>query len=129
MRKALVATIILICLSSKTEAQNSFFIVGPGLATCGQFGEASAKDAQIEAFFYSWGQGWMSAANLLLSVTAGKSSSTNLAVISMEEQMLHIRTYCVENPSKYYEAAVIDLYDSMRKTQGLPSWITSFTRQ
>lgn len=129
MRNGLVAAMILACLCSTAKAEDAFSIAGPGLATCGQFGEESAKDVQIEAFFFSWGQGWMSAANLLLSATAGKSSTTDLAVISVEEQMLHIRAYCEENPFKYYEAAVIDLYDSMRRNQGLPGWIASFRRQ
>lgn len=129
MQKAFVAATILAFLCSTAEAGKAFSVTGPGLATCGQFGQESAKDVKIEAFFFSWGQGWMSAANLLVSVTAGQSSTTDLAAISIEEQMLHIRAYCEENPFKYYEAAVIDLYDSMRRTQGLPSWIASFKRQ
>ena len=129
MRKGVVAAMILACLCGTAYAEDAFSITGPGMATCGQFGEEYTRDVQIEAFFFSWGQGWMSAANLLLSATAGKSSTTDLAVISVEEQMLHIRAYCEENPFKYYQAAVIDLYDSMRRTQGLPGWIASFKRQ
>ena len=129
MRRAFVAAILFAFLSSAAEAEKTFTITGPGLATCDQFGAESAKDLKIEAFFFSWGQGWMSAVNLLVSVTAGQTSTTDLAAVSVEEQMLHIRAYCEENPFKYYEAAVIDLYDSMRRTQGLPSWIASFQRQ
>jgi hypothetical protein len=33
--------------------------------------------------------------------------------------MRYIRAYCEENSLKYYENAVIDLYDSMRRAQGL----------
>jgi len=129
MRKALVATIILMFLSSKAEAEEAFFITGPGVTTCGRFNEEYAKDWEIEMFFFSWGQGWMSSANLALSVTAGRPSATDLGATSMTEQMRYVRAYCDENPLKFYESAIIDLYDSMRKTQGLPSWIASFTRE
>jgi len=129
VRNGFVAAMILACLWSTANADEAFSITGPGLATCGQFGQESARDVKIEAFFFSWGQGWMSAANLFLSATAGKSSTTDLSAISLEEQMLHIRSYCEENPFKYYSAAVIDLYDSMRRSQGLPNWIASFKRQ
>jgi hypothetical protein len=119
----LVATTIFICLCSMAQADNAFLAAGPGLATCNRFSKETAKDSQIEKFFFSWAQGWMSAANLMLSVN--KSSVTDLNAMSLDGQMLHIRAYCQENPSKYYESAIIDLYDSMRRTQGLPSWITS----
>ena len=125
MRKAIVAAILVICLCKTTNADNTFTVAGAGLATCERFSSETGKATQTEKLFFSWAQGWMSAANMMLAVTAGKSSTANLAAISIDEQMLHIRAYCQENPFKYYEAAVIDLYDSMRTTQGLPSWITS----
>ncbi len=71
----------------------------------------------------------MSAANLALSVTAGKPSATDLGAMSMKEEMLSVRVYCEENPLKYYENAVIDLYDSMRRAQGLQGWIATLTGQ
>ncbi len=129
MRKAIASAIVLVCLASAAEAEETFFITGPGRATCGRFGEEYAKDWEIETFFFSWGQGWMSSANLTLSVTAGRPSTTNLAAMSMTEQMLYVRAYCEENPHKYYESAVIDLYDSMRRAQGLRSWIATLTGQ
>ena len=127
MRKAIVAATIAICLCSTTRADNAFIITGPGLATCDRFREETAKDSQVEKFFFSWGQGWMSAANLMLSVN--KSSTTDLAAMSIDEQMLHIRAYCQENPFKYYQSAVIDLYDGMRRNQGLPGWLSSLSPQ
>ena len=129
MRKAIAAAIVLVCLASAAEAEEAFLITGPGAATCGRFKEESAKNWEIEAFFFSWGQGWMSAANLALSVTAGKPSATYLGAMSMTEQMLSVRVYCEENPLKYYENAVIDLYDSMRRVQGLRSWIATLKGQ
>ncbi len=71
----------------------------------------------------------MSSANLTLSVTAGRPSTTDLGAMSMTEQMLYVWAYCEDNPLKYYEAAVIDLYDSMRRAQGLRSWIVTLTGQ
>ncbi len=71
----------------------------------------------------------MSAANLALSVTAGKPSATYLSAMSMTEQMRYIRAYCEENSLKYYENAVIDLYDSMRRAQGSQGWIATLTGQ
>ena len=129
MRKAIASAIVLVCLASAAEAEETFFITGPGVATCGRFGEEYAKDWEIEAFFFSWGQGWLSAANLTLSVTAGRPSTTDLGAMSMTEQMLSVRVYCEENPLKYYESAIIDLYDSMRRAQGLRSWISTLTGQ
>jgi hypothetical protein len=38
--------------------------------------------------------------------------------------MRYIRAYCEENSLKYYENAVIDLYDSMRRAQGSRSRLT-----
>jgi hypothetical protein len=129
MRKVIATAIILVCLANTAEAEEAFFITGPGVATCGRFNEEYAKNWEIEAFFYSWGQGWMSAANLALSVTAGKPSATDLGAMSMKEEMLSVRVYCEENPLKYYENAVIDLYDSMRRAQGLQGWIATLTGQ
>ncbi len=129
MRKAIAAAIVLVCLASAAKAEEPFFITGPGAATCGRFHEEYAKDWEIEAFFFSWGQGWMSAMNLALSVKAGRPSATYLGAISMEEQMLYVRVYCEENPLKSYENAFIDLYDSMRRAQGLRGWIAILTGQ
>ncbi len=129
MRKSIASAIVLICLASAAEAEETFFITGPGVATCGRFGEETAKDRQIETFFFSWGQGWMSAANLTLSVTAGRPSTTDLGAMSMTERMRYVRAYCEENPLKYYESAVIDLYDSMRRSQGLRNWIVTLAGQ
>jgi len=129
MRKAIASAVVLVCLASAAEAEEAFMITGPGVATCGRFGEEYAKDWEIETFFFSWGQGWMSAANLTLSVTAGRPSTTNLGAMSMTEQMRYVRAYCEENPLKYYEAAVLDLYDSMRRAQGLRGWIATLTGQ
>ena len=129
MRKAIASAIVLVCLASAAKAEEAFFITGPGVATCGRFGEEYAKDWEIETFFFSWGQGWMSAANLTLSVTAGRPAATDLGAMSMTEQMRYIRAYCEENSLKYYENAVIDLYDSMRRAQGLQGWIATLTGQ
>ena len=129
MLKAFVAALVLVCFCNAVEAKNAFSVAGPGLATCKQFGQQSAQNKQVEAFYFAWGQGWMSATNLLLTVRAGNSSATNLAAVSIDEQMLHISAYCDENPFKYYEAAVIDLYNSLRTSQGLPSWIANFKQQ
>ena len=129
MRKAIASAVVLVCLASAAEAEEAFFITGPGVATCGRFGEEYAKDWEIESFFFSWGQGWMSAANLSLSVTAGRPSATDLGATSMTEQMRYVRAYCEENPLKYYESAIIDLYDSMRRAQDLRSWISTLTGQ
>ena len=129
MRKAIASAVVLVCLASAAQAEEAFIITGPGVATCGRFGEEFAKDREIESFFFSWGQGWMSAANLALSVTAGKPSTTDLRETSMTEQMRYVRAYCEENPLKYYQAAIIDLYDSMRRAQGLRSWISTLTGQ
>jgi len=125
MRKAIVATIVVIYLCSATKADNAFMATGPGLATCDRFSKETAIDSQIEKFFFSWAQGWMSATNLMLSVS--RSSTTDLGAMSIDEQMLYIRVYCQKNPFKYYQSAIIDLYDGMRRNQGLPSWVSSLS--
>ena len=129
MYKAVVAAVVFVSLCPAAEAKNAFKVAGPGMATCEQFAQQAIHNKQLEAFYFSWGQGWMSATNMLLTVSGDSSLATDLAAVGIEDQMLYIRAYCEDNPFKYYEAAVIDLYNSMRTAQGLESWIANFKQR
>ena len=126
MRKAIAAAIILVCLASATEAEE-FYMMGPGAQTCGQFGQSYAEYTQRwEIAVFVWAQGYMSGLNAPMLFS---NSTTDLNAMSQDNQMAYIRTFCSNNPLKSYSEAVLDLYQDMRRAQGLPRWYSIIESQ
>ncbi len=73
-----------------------------------------------EGNFYAWAQGLMSGVNTML--IERHDVPINLALWDIEKQQRHIRDFCAANPLQEYIIAVFDLFDAMRKEQGLPNW-------
>jgi hypothetical protein len=106
--------VLWLSMSSVCLAESDFFIMGPGAQSCGEFADAYRIDrAQFERQYFSWAQGFMSGMNLGLRAL-GTVQPKNLATITTDDQMAHIRRYCNEHPLAEYHEAVIDLFKTFR---------------
>jgi hypothetical protein len=92
---------------------------GPGITSCADFTKACHDDPEtMENLFYSWALGFMSGLNVGL---AGHGD-TNLHQWSEQAQKDFLKTTCAAHPRGGYVGAVFDLYNRMRKDQGLPNY-------
>jgi len=99
----------------------NFALVGAAAQSCAQFGELYKKSpADAEVIFFTWAQGMTSGLNM--SLPSRNSPESGLVLSDNERQMEYIRAYCFNSPLAFYGQAVLDLYDAMRREQGLPDW-------
>lgn len=118
---ALAAFILLAAGAACAQQQKDTAEMGLGANSCAKFSEMYGNDpASTETAFFTWAQGFMSAINMVL-LGREHQRSTNLALWDVERQRRHIRSYCAANPSRAYDEGVFDLFDTMRKEQGLRS--------
>jgi hypothetical protein len=104
---------------------DSIVIDGFGTYPCGQFAEMYRQTPQItERVFFEWARGFMSGLNayLLLSGSPMREDGTDLRKWSEDKQQQTIRAYCDSHPTKPYYEAVEQVYEEMRRDQGLPDW-------
>jgi hypothetical protein len=93
--------------------------IGPGTVSCADFGRACRDDPKnAENLFFSWALGFMSGLNTELL----NRGETDLNELPMDKQKEFIRAECKAHPQAAYFAAVFDLYNRMRRDQGLPSY-------
>lgn len=91
---------------------------------CADFEKAcQGNPDKIENLFYSWALGFMSGLNAGL---AG-NGETDLHGLSEQVQKQFLRSTCKAHPRGEYVGAVFDLYNRMRKQQGLPSYFKGWT--
>jgi hypothetical protein len=95
---------------------------GPGITTCADFQNAYHDNADLENLFFSWALGFMSGLNTSLM----GHGETNLHGLSENSQKQFLRSTCGAHPHDTYYGAVFDLYNRMRKDQGLPSYFKVF---
>lgn len=114
----------LLCLSETpacSQQAKNFAFTGAGALSCAQFGQFyKASPDYNEMLYFTWAQGMMSGLNL--AIAARGAPFSNLALWDNARQTQHIRAYCSNNPLAFYSRAVIDLFDAMRREQGLPDW-------
>ena len=120
MRFAVVAVVV--CMKGKdahAQFDKSIVVIGPGTQLCSRFLEQYRKDPEyVEVEFFSWAQGFMSATNF--SAMVRYKSGSNLLLWSVPRQKEYIRNYCITKPGLAYYTGVLDLFDAMRREQGLP---------
>lgn len=93
--------------------------IGPGTVSCAEFSRACRDDPKnAENLFFSWALGFMSGLNTEL-LERGETDLNQLPIFKQKEL---VRSYCKEHPQAAYFAAVFDLYNSIRRKQGLPSY-------
>ncbi|MGO8920470.1 MAG: hypothetical protein ACLQJR_31635 [Stellaceae bacterium] len=118
---ALSACVFLTGGAASAQQPKDYAEMGLGVNSCATFGAMYKNDpSAAETAFFTWAQGFMSAMNLVL-LGRDHEPSTNLALWDRERQRQHIRSYCAANPSLAYDEGVFDLFDSMRKEQGMRS--------
>lgn len=106
-----VAGLIYFALTSTGVAQQheEAVIMGAGVATCAEFGQAYQRDPDhAMAFYFSWAQGAMSNTNMLKK--ALKQSQRDLNGMPVSEQMDRLRMFCDRKPLAHLGDAVIKLF-------------------
>ncbi|HXZ00337.1 MAG TPA: hypothetical protein VEI03_10075 [Stellaceae bacterium] len=115
------SAVLLAAAAAAAQQPKDLAEMGLGANSCARFSEMYGNDpASTETTFFTWAQGFMSAINLVL-LGREHQRSTNLALWDVERQKRHILSYCAANPSRAYDEGVFDLFEAMRKEQGLPS--------
>jgi hypothetical protein len=93
--------------------------IGPGTVSCAEFRQAYNNDPKnAENLFFSWALGFMSGLNTELL----ERGETDLNAMPMAKQKELVRTWCEKHPQAGYFAAVFELYNHMRRDQGLPAY-------
>lgn len=104
-----------------SQQAKNFAGTGAGALSCAQFGQFYKESPDyVETLYFTWAQGMMSGLNYALAARIMPMS--NLASWDNARQTQHIRAYCSESPLAFYTQAAIDLFDFMRREQGLPDW-------
>jgi hypothetical protein len=117
--KRFALTLALLCCPVLSLAAEKAGWIGPGTVSCAEFGKAYHENPKAaENLFFSWALGFMSGLNTELL----QHGETNLNELSMEAQKQLVRSYCDAHPHASYFEAVFDLYNRMRRDQGLPSY-------
>ena len=117
--KGLALLIVLICFPALSTGAEKAGWIGPGTVSCADFGQACRDDPKnAENLFFSWALGFMSGLNTQLL----EHGETDLNGLPMDKQKEFIRAECKAHPQAAYFAAVFDLYNHMRRDQGLPSY-------
>ena len=89
-------------------------LAGAGATTCSKFAFEYAKDPDfIEAPYFSWAQGFMSATNEQFANLGAPSQMRNLGGRPHADQRKIIRDYCDKHPLRMYAEAVRALYLSL----------------
>ena len=107
---ALAATLATPALAEHAEE------MGVGLSPCADFTKMSKGNPATELMFYSWAQGFISAANRSRLMQGGDSA--NVAAMSSDEQTSRLRSYCKAHPLEEYMYAVADLINRMPTNPG-----------
>jgi hypothetical protein len=95
-------------ISAHSNASEQLAAVGPGTATCAEFGRSFKQTPELtEAMYYSWAQGFMSASNLALLLS--KQPVHDFAKLSIKAGQSYLRGYCDKHPLLPFELGVEEL--------------------
>jgi hypothetical protein len=111
MRATIIVMVLLLTTSVANAQTITGLIRGFGLTTCGQFAQHYQQSTDVETYFFSWAQGYMSAMNVATSTETHRFH--NLSARSVDEEEASIRLYCNSHPLANYLDAVLALYDSL----------------
>ena len=91
--------------------------IGAGATTCGEFANFYRSDTEIENYYLSWTQGYLSGLNFFVYERSDHFLNLKPAAFNVEDQKSFLRRYCADNPLRYYEEAVIELIKQIKAQQ------------
>ena len=92
-------------------------IQGLGAQACASFASNFKKNPMMEAFYFTWAQGYMSGLNM--GLLAIGNEMTDLSDFDIDRQQSFIRRFCDRHPLKNYSDAAVGLLTTIREKQGL----------
>ena len=96
-------------LGGVAHAQKHLFVVGAGAGSCAEYAEAyRGNPHEVDNFFLSWAQGYMSAANSL-----NKDVFLDLNAKRPDEMKRFLRQYCDAHPLADYKDGVQELLNTL----------------
>ena len=107
---------MLIAVNSVSADESKTVVKGVGLNSCGKFLANTQDDYTFEFAYISWAHGFMSGLNYDFIMD---SAETAADLSDTAAQQISIENYCKENPLQLYAAAIFNLWDELRDTQGL----------
>jgi len=110
---ALLVLLSTAAFSAETSVENTALIMGAGANTCAQFAQQYGENTAAEVKYFSWVQGFMSGMNSLLN--SAKAPTRDLRAHTVKNEMEQVREYCDAHPLQVFEAAALDLYNSLPK--------------
>jgi hypothetical protein len=104
LRIALIGGLLLVT----TNAMADFATMGIGTFTCGKFAEEyrTGSPTEVENVYFTWAQGFMSAANIGLK----SGSYRDMSAMTLDAEKEFVRNYCGEHPLARYFQAVMELW-------------------
>ena len=124
IRTAVVATVLSLSVTA-VALPEAIVVSGFGAYSCGQFTEMYRLTPQVtERIFFQWALGFMSGLNayLVLSGSPMREDATDLRSWPEDKQQQTIRAYCDSHAPQPYWEAVEQVYEEMRRDQGLSDW-------
>ena len=110
--KPLMLSALLLASSSAIAAEGDVdnAVAGAGLASCGEYIEATTKPG-MPMIFVSWAQGFLSGLNFAYA-GAGKNF---VALPDHQSIRLYLDNYCRSNPLKSPRDATLELFKDLHK--------------
>ena len=113
---AAILTLLFLCGTSFGQAPPSY---GFGATSCSAFlSDVRLRGDQGRAFYYSWAQGFITAANALLN-TEYPMVKNLTAKIGNDEQQKTLDSICRAKPEQDFSRAAMQLLDKIREAEGL----------
>jgi hypothetical protein len=95
-------------------------VYGFGSTTCAMFvSDVRRRGEQARALYFSWAQGFISAANALAHSPDYPMVRNLTAKIGLEAQQRSLEQICEAKPDQEFSRAVMELLDRIREAEGL----------
>lgn len=115
----LVAVLVVWSFLSMAHAQHAqplgAKIVGIGAATFREFIEGIDKNSATQRDYLAWAQGFMSAVLLTRPAGVDEGLDLNPPSFGLLSQLGFLRQYCLDNQSRDFADAVVELYRTLRR--------------
>jgi hypothetical protein len=106
--------------SVSTSAQNVPPVYGFGAASCSTYlSDIKTKGDQAKALYFSWAQGFITAANALSHSPEHPLVQNLTSKIGLDAQSGALVQICTEKPSQEFSRAAMELLDRIREAEGL----------
>ena len=110
--KRLIVLFMFVSLSfDSAYAENSKYFVGAGALSCREYNAAETYKDSV----FIWIQGYMTGMNVALKMA--KVKQVDLWSMSVEEQEVFIKNYCLDNSGSFLAKAGDALFDRLIKIQ------------